>query len=147
LEFDKILLMDVLEHLPHPERVLEACRELLTPQGTVLVSVPNVANITVRLALLFGRFNYTERGILDRTHLRFYTRRTARRFLESCGFRVVRETMTVMPLELALGVSANNPVMRLATAVLNFFTRIFPGLLGYQCLYELRPHETKQVEI
>ncbi len=137
-QFHKILLMDILEHLPYPEKVLEQCGKLLALHGTVLVSVPNVANITVRLALLFGRFQYTERGILDRTHLRFYTRKTARRFLEQSGFHIVHEWMTVMPLELALGVSPHNPLMSMLTATLNFFTRLFPGLLGYQCLYELR---------
>jgi 2-polyprenyl-3-methyl-5-hydroxy-6-metoxy-1,4-benzoquinol methylase len=137
--FDKILLLDVLEHLPRPELILAACRKLLAPDGHILVSVPNVANITVRLMLLAGRFEYTERGILDRTHLRFYTRRTARRLVEQAGYAVAREKATVMPIELALGLSAGNPLMRAANFLLAVATRLFPNLLGYQCLYWLRP--------
>ena len=53
-------------------------RPALKENGQLVVSLPNVANITVRLALLFGRFNYADRGIMDRTHLHFYTRKTAR---------------------------------------------------------------------
>lgn len=137
--FDKILLMDIIEHLPRPEQILRECRTMLSPKGQVIVSLPNVANITVRLALLFGRFEYTERGILDRTHLRFFTRKSARRMMRECGYEIVRETMTVMPLELALGVSARNPLMRAVTAVNAMATKLFPGLLGYQCMYAIRP--------
>lgn len=140
-KFDKILLMDVIEHLPDPEKILRDCAELLTPQGQVLISLPNIANITVRLALLFGRFEYTDRGILDRTHLRFFTRRTARRMIEQCGFEVVKETTTVMPLELALGVSPQNPLMRAVTEMLHWATLLMPGLLGYQCMFAVRPKQ------
>lgn len=132
--YDAILLMDVLEHLPHPEELLEICRELLAPGGEVLLSVPNVANITVRLMLLAGRFDYAERGILDRTHLRFYTRRTFRRLLEKEGFRVEREWMTVMPVELALGFPASHPLMIAANRMLAAATRLFPAVFGYQIL-------------
>ena len=74
------------------------------------MSLPNVANISVRLALLFGRFNYTERGILDRTHLHFYTRKTARALLEENGWEIVEAKTTVMPLELVLGLAPENPL-------------------------------------
>jgi hypothetical protein len=64
------------------------------------------------------------------------------RILEQRGFQVVNEWMSVMPLELALGVSAHHPLVSALTAMLNFFTRLFPGLLGYQCLYELRKNQS-----
>jgi 2-polyprenyl-3-methyl-5-hydroxy-6-metoxy-1,4-benzoquinol methylase len=136
--FDKILLMDVIEHLIEPEKLLRDCRALLKPTGELLVSVPNIANVTVRLALALGRFNYAERGILDKTHLRFFTRKTARRILGETGFEVVKEKMTVMPLELVLGLSSRNPVMRLITGALAFLTRLLPGLLGYQTVLVAR---------
>ncbi|MBV6434049.1 MAG: Ubiquinone biosynthesis O-methyltransferase [Bryobacteraceae bacterium] len=137
--FDKILLMDVIEHLPDPERILREARELLSPKGQIIVSLPNIANITVRLSLALGRFEYTDRGILDSTHLRFFTRKSARRMLENCGYEIVRQTMTVMPVELALGLSAKNPLMRMATAVLGVVTKLLPGLFGYQCMFTVRP--------
>jgi 2-polyprenyl-3-methyl-5-hydroxy-6-metoxy-1,4-benzoquinol methylase len=71
-----VVLADVLEHLPDPVRVLRSVHSLLNPGARIVVSVPNVAHVSVRAQLLFGRFRYSARGILDRTHLRFFTQRT-----------------------------------------------------------------------
>lgn len=133
-DFDQVLFLDVLEHLRRPETLLRQCREAMAPDGEVIVSVPNVANITVRLSLLLGQWNYTERGILDRTHVRFFTRKTARRLLESQGYQIVHEKMTIMPVELVFGLDAQNPLMRLINVTLRGFTRLLPGLLGYQVI-------------
>ena len=133
-KFDTVLLPDILEHLYHPERLLQDCQKVLDHHGRLIVSVPNVANITVRLSLLFGSWNYTERGILDRTHYRFYTRKTIRKLLEENGYQVVKEIMTVMPIELAFGLHAQNRLMILLNRILAFFTYFFPRLLGYQCV-------------
>jgi glycosyltransferase involved in cell wall biosynthesis len=132
--FDRVLFLDILEHLRRPETLLRECRESLAPHGEVVVSVPNIANITIRLSLLLGQWNYTERGILDRTHVRFFTRRTARRLVESQGYRIVQEKMTVMPLELVLGLEPENPLMRLINFTLRGFTKLLPGLFGYQVI-------------
>jgi len=137
-QFDRVLLMDVLEHLMKPEQLLQDCRGLLKPTGQLLVSVPNVANLTVRLSLALGQFNYAERGILDKTHLRFFTRKTARQLLEANGFEVVQQKMTVVPLELILGLSTKNPLMRFMTSALAFTTALLPGLLGYQTVLVAR---------
>jgi SAM-dependent methyltransferase len=134
-EFDRVLLMDVLEHLRQPERLLAECRQRLRRNGFLLVSVPNVANITVRAMLLSGRWEYAERGIMDRTHLRFYTRASARRMLEQAGFRIVEQKMTVMPLEVVIGSPEGNPVLRLAHALLIGCTKLMPGLFGYQTFF------------
>jgi 2-polyprenyl-3-methyl-5-hydroxy-6-metoxy-1,4-benzoquinol methylase len=146
-KFDKILLMDVLEHLVKPEKLLQDCHNLLKPAGQVLVSVPNVANLTVRLALAFGRFDYHERGILDRTHVRFFTRQTARRMLEDNGLEVIRDVMTVIPLELILGLAPQNPVMRFLTRFLAFWTSLLPGLLGYQAVFVARRKSESVLEL
>jgi 2-polyprenyl-3-methyl-5-hydroxy-6-metoxy-1,4-benzoquinol methylase len=136
--FDHVLLLDVLEHLRRPARILEDCHQALRPDGLLIVSLPNVANITVRLMLLFGRFTYAERGILDRTHLRFFTRKTARQFLEEHGFGIVEERTTVMPLEIVLGLANENWIMKAINRTLLLLTGIFPGLLGYQCMFVAR---------
>jgi 2-polyprenyl-3-methyl-5-hydroxy-6-metoxy-1,4-benzoquinol methylase len=137
--YDRVLLLDVLEHLKNPDRILEQCRAALKPDGVAIVSVPNVANITVRLALLFGRFNYQERGILDRTHLRFFTRKTARALLASANYEVLEEHTSIMPLELILGLDPDNPVLRGLNAALRGATRLCRGLLGYQIILVVRP--------
>jgi 2-polyprenyl-3-methyl-5-hydroxy-6-metoxy-1,4-benzoquinol methylase len=138
--YDRVLLQDVLEHVRNPHKLLTDCHQLLKPQGLLLVSVPNVANITVRLSLLFGRFEYAERGILDKTHLRFFTRKSARRALEHAGYEIVAQKVTVMPVELVLGLPADNPLMRAINTVLAICTRLMPRLLGYQVLYSVRSH-------
>lgn len=139
--FDFVLLQDILEHLHAPEKLLQACKEVLHPYGLVLVSLPNVANITVRASLLLGRFEYTERGILDRTHLRFFTRGTARRFVQENGFEVIDHQMSVMPIEAARGADARCSSMRVANEILHQATRIMPGLLGYQSILVCRPRK------
>lgn len=79
--YDFIVCADVLEHLSRPEQVLAACRQLLKPDGRVLISVPNAGYIGLIAELLEGEFLYREEGLLDRTHLRFFTRRSLARFL------------------------------------------------------------------
>lgn len=130
--FDKIIFADVLEHMPRPEIHLRQALGLLAENGQLIVSVPNVVNITVRLAMLFGRFTYQERGILDRTHLRFYTAASARTLLEQEGYAITRQRMTVMPLEIVVPLALTNPLMKLMHAALVLATKLLPNLLGYQ---------------
>jgi 2-polyprenyl-3-methyl-5-hydroxy-6-metoxy-1,4-benzoquinol methylase len=84
-----IIFGDVLEHTADPLRVLQIAREQLTDDGIVIVSMPNIAHVRIRLRLLFGRFEYEEWGIMDRTHLRFFTFATAQKLLSDAGYRVV----------------------------------------------------------
>ncbi|WP_158605765.1 bifunctional 2-polyprenyl-6-hydroxyphenol methylase/3-demethylubiquinol 3-O-methyltransferase UbiG [Acidovorax sp. 100] len=84
--FDAVLACDVLEHLRHPERVLEALRQCLEPQGRLIVSVPNIAYGGVIAALVQGMFDYTPTGLLDHSHLRFFTRRSLERLLWRTGW-------------------------------------------------------------
>jgi 2-polyprenyl-3-methyl-5-hydroxy-6-metoxy-1,4-benzoquinol methylase len=88
--YDVILAGDILEHLHHPERVLQQLRARLQPGGCWIISVPNIAHWSVRKELLMGRFNFTERGIMDATHLRWFTRRTLVDLLQKTGYRVER---------------------------------------------------------
>ena len=92
--FDVILFSDMLEHLTDPLDVLNRHLALLAPGGHVVISIPNVAIWNVRLGLLFGKFNYTDTGTLDRTHLRFFTRRTLDGFVDQAGLRVVSKRIT-----------------------------------------------------
>jgi len=137
--FDVIVAGDVLEHLPRPEVLLDALRPLLKPDGVLLLSLPNVANVTVRAGLLFGRFRYASRGILDRTHLRFYTRKTGRALLEESGYRVLRIDATAMPFELAFPALSRPPLAGVVRATALAAARVWPTLFGYQFVYEARP--------
>jgi SAM-dependent methyltransferase len=84
--FDAVVFADVLEHLREPAAVLRRVRPLVAEGGAVLASIPNVAHGSVRLALLGGEFRYREAGLLDRTHLRFFTRETVQDLFESSGY-------------------------------------------------------------
>lgn len=84
--YDFIVCADVLEHLSRPERVLDACRALLAPGGKLLISVPNAAYSGLLAELMQGEFRYRDEGLLDRTHLRFFTRRSLTRFLAEQGW-------------------------------------------------------------
>jgi 2-polyprenyl-3-methyl-5-hydroxy-6-metoxy-1,4-benzoquinol methylase len=92
--YEVVLMADVLEHLRAPEAVLRAVRPRLSPGGMALVSLPNIAYWQMRLALLRGRFEYTDTGLLDRTHVRFFTLKTAREMFTQTGFRVAHVAVT-----------------------------------------------------
>ena len=94
--YDAIVFGDVLEHLTQPEVVLRACLPLLKPGGAVVASIPNVAHGAVRLALLKGRFAYTRTGLLDSTHVRFFTRDSLLELFAEAGYTVVDLRRTVL---------------------------------------------------
>lgn len=88
--FDCIICADVLEHLRDPWAVLRSLARYLAPGGALLVSLPNLGHIRPIIKILTDRFEYEEHGILDRTHLRFFTRHTMIKMLNECGYRVER---------------------------------------------------------
>ena len=129
--FDVVLCGDILEHLRDPTAALARWRPLLRPGGRLVLSTPNVANWSIRLALLFGVFRYTERGILDRTHAHLFTRRSLLETLQSAGYRPMVEDFTV-PLPHAL---------RRGTleAVAHRLGAMRPTLFGYQWVMAAAP--------
>lgn len=92
---DLILCLDVLEHLVDPWQTLQQLQALLRPGGKLIVSLPNIRHYSVLLPLLVaGRWHYTDAGILDRTHLRFFSRESARGLLLQAGLQVRAERST-----------------------------------------------------
>jgi len=92
---DLLLCLDVLEHLPDPWAVMKSLYRLVRPGGSVVVSVPNVRYWKVSAALLFNdKWQYTDAGVLDRTHLRFFVKQTAIEMIEQSGFTVEAEVST-----------------------------------------------------
>ncbi len=128
--FDVVLCGDLIEHLRRPGQFLARVRPLLRESGRLVLTTPNVANWTMRLGLLAGRWRYTERGILDHTHLQLFTRRTLVETLEGAGYRVLELDYTV-PVP---GVGA--PVVeRVAHAI----GRLRPPLFAYQFVVSATP--------
>ena len=94
--FDVVLFADVLEHTPNPGETLRKFLPYLNDQGTVVVSVPNVRHHSVVLPLLLkGEWTYTDEGILDRTHLHFFTRTSLRQMI--CGAALTIDRLEPLP--------------------------------------------------
>jgi 2-polyprenyl-3-methyl-5-hydroxy-6-metoxy-1,4-benzoquinol methylase len=139
--FDAILLLDVLEHVAQPEEFFAQLLRFAAPGALILISVPNIAHWSVRIPLLFGRFEYYSRGILDRTHLQFLSRRRIQRMLAGNHCQLLQFDSTTEPLEFLLPewLYRSSPyhfcaLLRLALA------RVLPGLFSYQhvCSARLR---------
>jgi len=94
--FDVVLFADVLEHLPDPGAALSYAKQYLRMEGCVIASVPNVAHWTVRRALLRGRFDYEPTGIMDATHLRWFTAKTLKQLFEANGFELVEHKISLL---------------------------------------------------
>lgn len=142
--YDVILFGDVLEHLVHPERALQAVHRLLSPNGVVIISLPNIVFFSARLKILLGRFDYAREGLFDRTHMRFFTRRTATQLMESCGFvPITRDVTQGSPLWffgtlLRRQGLEQTRLTRLIDRWDLWLSRHMPGLFGFQQLFVLR---------
>lgn len=153
--FDVIIFADVLEHLAWPIGVLRGYLDLLKEGGSVIISLPNVGLWSVRLNLLLGRFRYEETGVLDRTHLRFFTRRSAREMIEQAGLKVVCRTYNpglvrpFVPLAKKIlgGGESHDPTALLESRSYKLYLRtvypverivsgLWPGGLAFQMIFE-----------
>jgi 2-polyprenyl-3-methyl-5-hydroxy-6-metoxy-1,4-benzoquinol methylase len=128
--FDAIVCGDLVEHLRDPGSALARLRPLLRPNGRLVLSTPNVANWAMRLSLLGGRWRYTDRGILDRTHAHLFTRKTLTETVEAAGYRVVELDHTA-----PVPVVGTPAVERAVHAV----SRVRPSLFAYQFLLAATP--------
>lgn len=130
-KFDVVICSHILEHLREPQRLLGIARSLMNPGGMLIVALPNVLHWKQRLLLLRGHFKYTEGGIMDSTHVRFYDWDTARALVSDSGFEL-RDAVSEgnFPLPLFRRVLPK----KFASGVDRFFTRAFPGFFGAQFL-------------
>lgn len=134
-QYDFIVCADVLEHLRRPDTALHACRELLAPAGQLLISVPNVAYSGLLAELLHGDFTYRDEGLLDRTHLRFFTRRSLLTLLREQGWAVG----AVEAVERPLTESEFKPAFdQLPPAVARYLLAV-PDAGTYQLVVSARP--------
>jgi 2-polyprenyl-3-methyl-5-hydroxy-6-metoxy-1,4-benzoquinol methylase len=128
--FDVVLCGDLVEHLRDPELFLERVRPLIRPKGRIVLTTPNVANWAMRLGLLAGRWRYTDRGILDRSHVHLFTKKTLIETLERAGYELVELDFTA-----PVPVIGSPVVERAAHAV----ARIRPTLFAYQFVVAASP--------
>lgn len=135
-EFDVIVFADVLEHMVDPWMALVSARRRLAPGGRIIISVPNVAHLTIRASLAMGRFSYADRGIMDRTHLRFFTRRTLTEMVRDAGCSIRMMTVTPAPLEEVFPVLDRSRFLRPILEVNALAARAWKSALAYQFVIE-----------
>jgi len=128
--FDVVLCGDLIEHLRDPGGALARLRPFLRPGGRLVLTTPNVANWAMRLSLLGGRWRYTDRGILDRTHVHLFTRKALVETVEAAGYRIVELDHTA-----PVPVVGTPAVERVAHGV----ARLRPSLFAYQFLLAATP--------
>ncbi len=131
-KFDVVVCADILEHLKNPARVLRQLTACVVPNGTVIISVPNIAHLWVRLQLMLGRFKYMDRGILDRTHLRFFTLSSFLEFLKEADLELVELDATPVPLPLLVPQRYHGQVLNLIHSASARLSRLWKTMFGYQ---------------
>lgn len=139
LQFDYIIFADVLEHLYSPKEVLESVRSFLKDDGSILVSIPNIAHNAIILNLFKNEFNYHPTGLLDDTHIRFFTQKTFDALIEKSRYFKSYETAVYMrPSDTEFKVDYDElPVY------IGEYLKTLPWGERYQLIYELRKSEVE----
>jgi 2-polyprenyl-3-methyl-5-hydroxy-6-metoxy-1,4-benzoquinol methylase len=140
-QFDVITFGDVLEHLAYPKDVLLEARKHLTPNGRIVCSVPNVGHASVRGMLMQGDWDYSELGILDKTHLRFFTKKTLLSLFDETGFCVQKLQAVRLSTESAAemcGIELQKNTLKLLDSV-----PIDDSLLDFQYVLCATPRSTR----
>lgn len=141
--FDVIMLLDVVEHLKNPEKFMEGLhRWCVVDETRLIITTPNIALFLIRLALLFGQFNYGKRGILDKTHIRLFTFGSLAEILRNSGFNIISAQGIPMPFPLAFG---NNWFSHLLLKINTLLIKINRSLFSYQTAFVVEPMPTLEV--
>jgi SAM-dependent methyltransferase len=137
--YDYIVCADVLEHLRDPLRVLIECRERLARGGVVIASLPNSGHWYFRANILAGRFPQDEKGLFDRTHLRFYMWDNWVELFEQAGLRMVSVEPTTTPFGLVLRSLDGSWFVRALERISYDLARVWKRLFAYQFVITARP--------
>jgi SAM-dependent methyltransferase len=131
-KFSYVICGDILEHLRDPGRVLAQIASLLEPEGQLIASLPNSGNLYFRLVVLSGRFPQEDKGLFDRTHVRFFMWSGWLDLLIANGFQIAGRKVTGIPIGLALPRWEGSFVVRALEALTYWAARIRPPLFAYQ---------------
>jgi glycosyltransferase involved in cell wall biosynthesis/cyclopropane fatty-acyl-phospholipid synthase-like methyltransferase len=142
--YDVVVAGDILEHVVEPHLLLADLASQLRDGGELFISVPNFGHWYPRGRIALGRFDYDQRGPLDRGHIRFFTRNTIEALIESCDLQV-RERRTVgTPFDTLAGPQGSRArAVRAATRTDEVMTRVWPRMFGYQFLYRVTPRTAR----
>ncbi|MBN2052436.1 class I SAM-dependent methyltransferase [Candidatus Woesearchaeota archaeon] len=152
-EFDYVIFADVIEHLYDPASVLKKIKPLLKKGGFVLISTPNIANWLIRTRLLFGRFDYKESGVMDKTHIRWFTLRSLKKLVKETGYKVEKIDFIPNIVLSIISIFSKNKAgesivskesgaksfyFKIIYPVEKFISRINPRFFGYEFVIKIR---------
>ena len=137
-KLDYILLLDVIEHLKNPEEFMTKLKHKTekNPNLTIIASTGNVAFLIIRLMLLFGSFNYGNKGILDKTHTRLFTFSSFKQLMLQTGFDIRKISGVPAPIALVTG---DNILGKFLLNINKFFILISKTVFSYQIYFEIKP--------
>lgn len=134
--FDYILILDTVEHLRNPQDLLANIKKFLRRDGKIVISFPNIVTLQVRLSLLLGNFEYGNYGTLDKTHLRFFTKKSFSSMVKRANFKIIatdhNADLGILPL-------IGRVLKRLPRKVQYLITKTRPTLLATQFIFVCRP--------
>lgn len=136
--YDVVIAADIIEHVREPELLMRQMVDCLADSGRILTSVPNISHWYSRGRIALGLFNYDQRGILDRTHLRFFTRRSFLQLARRCHLYPVRQSHSGLPFDVLVPVSGG-AITRPLRGLDQLLVRARPTLFAYQFVFELAP--------
>ncbi|UZR92530.1 class I SAM-dependent methyltransferase [Chondrinema litorale] len=138
-KYDVIVILHVLEHLVDPWETLKFLSSQLTENGEIIIALPNINNMQTRMQIMAGHFNYTEEGVMDKTHLRFFNPDTAKSLIESAGLYVddyfspwkvqpAREIIKYLPL-----IKKSNLIVKLINKIYTFNSQATDLVMLFKC--------------
>jgi 2-polyprenyl-3-methyl-5-hydroxy-6-metoxy-1,4-benzoquinol methylase len=134
-KYDVIVIGDVLEHLINPVEVLEKLKSNLKKDGIFVISLPNIANFYIRIQLIMGKFEYADKGILDRDHKYFYTQNTAQQMIKKSKLKIVKVKPTPIPLPVVNKTFNLNQPLFFIHLFSNVILRVRPTFFAYQYIF------------
>lgn len=140
-KFDILIFADILEHLKNPKELIVNTKPLLKKNGLIIISTGNIANIYIRISLLFGNFSYAEKGILDKTHLKFFTLKTMKQFIKETGLKMLKEEFTSVPFYLVNSIFSKQSIFYIVYKIYYIFIFLNPSLFSYQFIFYCKKNE------
>jgi cyclopropane fatty-acyl-phospholipid synthase-like methyltransferase len=131
-KFDCIICSHILEHINYPEILLQSLQKNMDSSSVIIIALPNILHFKQRLEFLKGNFKYTDGGIMDRTHFRFFDWQTAHSLLNNSGYKIIdSESTGCFPL---MGLRKIIPA-KLISEIDSIATKNFPGMFGFQFIF------------
>jgi 2-polyprenyl-3-methyl-5-hydroxy-6-metoxy-1,4-benzoquinol methylase len=135
-KFDIVILGDILEHLVNPWSALSNIEQIIQDSSRILISIPNSGHWYFRLKILFGKIEYTNNGLFDKTHLRFFTKKSSKELIKDSKFEIIELNYSSLPWE-------NLFKGGFGSRILSIFERLLillrPQLFAYQFIFLVKP--------